>query len=312
MEHPDLIVGLNTADDAGVYRISDDTALIQTVDFFTPIVDDARTYGQVAAANALSDVYAMGGRPVTALNICAFPSEKIDAATASEILIGGPEKVREAGAVVVGGHTVEDDEPKYGLAVTGLVHPERVVTNAGARPGDRLILTKRLGTGLMTDAYRDGEIDETALQPAIDSMVALNKPSSEAMVAQRAHACTDVTGFGLLGHARELAAASKVALRFRASELLTFDLAREIARRRQGGGLRRNRLAFEPFVQVADTVQEAMRRLLFDPQTSGGLLIAVAPHRSNPLREALANGGVEAAEVGDLAAGPSGEIEVLS
>ena len=311
MEHPDLIVGLNTADDAGVYRISDDIALIQTVDFFTPIVDDAHTFGQVAAANALSDVYAMGGRPVTALNICAFPSEKIDAATASEILAGGQAKVTEAGAVVVGGHTVEDVEPKYGLAVTGLVHPDRVVTNAGAHPGDRLILTKRLGTGLMSDAYMDGEIDESALQPAIDSMVTLNKAASEAMVAQGAHACTDVTGFGLLGHAREMAAASEVGFRFRASELLTFDLARDIAEARLGGGLRRNRLAFERFTQLADAVSETTRRLLYDPQTSGGLLIAMSPDRSEPLLEALANDGVEAAEVGDVLAGPSGEIEVI-
>jgi selenide,water dikinase len=218
--------------------------------------------------------------------------------------------VSEAGAVVVGGHTVEDDEPKYGLAVTGLVHPDRVVTNAGARPGDRLVLTKRLGTGLMSDAYMDGEIDEAALQPAIDSMVQLNKTASEAMVEQEAHACTDVTGFGLLGHARELAAASEVGLRFQASQVLALDLAREIAENRQGGGLRRNRLTFEKHTRFGDAVPEATRRLLFDPQTSGGLLIALSPEREGPLLEALIARGVEATGVGEAVPGPPGEIAV--
>ena len=205
IDHPDLLVGLSTADDAGVFRVSADVALIQTVDFFTPIVDDPYLYGQVAAANSLSDVYAMGGRPITALNICGFPSDEVNPEVVAEILRGGQDKVTEAGAVLVGGHTVEDVEPKYGLAVTGMVHPDRVVTNAGAQPGDRLVLTKPLGTGLISDAYKSGEISEEEMQPAAASMVRLNDAASAQMAAHGAHACTDITGFGLLGHGREMA-----------------------------------------------------------------------------------------------------------
>ena len=181
--HPDLMVGMNTADDAGVFRISEDVALIQTVDFFTPIVDDPQAYGQIAAANSLSDVYAMGGRPITALNICGFPSDDVEPEVIAEVLRGAQEKVAESGAVLVGGHSVEDVEPKFGLSVTGVVHPDDVKTNAGARVGDRLILTKPLGTGLMSDAYQNGEIDEDALQIAVDSMVQLNRIAAEEMVA---------------------------------------------------------------------------------------------------------------------------------
>lgn len=300
--HPDLLVGLNTADDAGVFRISPDTALIQTVDFFTPIVDDPYLYGQIAAANSLSDVYAMGGRPVTALNICAFPDGEIEPEVIAKVLLGGHDKVAEAGAVVAGGHTVDDAEPKYGLAVTGVVHPDRVVTNAGARPGDRLVLTKPLGTGLMSDAYIDEEEDvgEADIREGCESMALLNASASQAMVKHGAHACTDVTGFGLIGHGMGLARASGVSLRVRASAVPFFELAMALAERRQGGGLRRNRMAYEPHVGFSGDVSEAWRRLLFDPQTSGGLLIAVAEGDAGALLTDLLAAGLRAAEIGEV------------
>lgn len=310
--HPDLLVGLNTADDAGVFRISADVALIQTVDFFPPIVDDPYVYGQIAAANALSDVYAMGGRPITALNICAFPGDEMDVDTASAILRGGQDKVTEAGAVILGGHTLDDDEPKYGLAVTGVVHPDRVATNAGARPGDALILTKPLGTGLIFDAYMDEELPEAATQPAVEAMRRLNAAAAEQMAAHGAHACTDITGFGLMGHACEMAAASGVGLRFYAGRVPYFDLALRIAGKRQGGGLWRNRLTFEPHVQMAEAVSEALRRLLFDPQTSGGLLISVPSGAADVLLQDLKAADVDAAQVGEVVADHPGEIEVVA
>ena len=311
IDHPDLPVGLSTADDAGVFRVSADVALIQTVDFFTPIVDDPYLYGQVAAANSLSDVYAMGGRPITALNICGFPSDEVNPEVVAEILRGGQDKVTEAGAVLVGGHTVEDVEPKYGLAVTGMVHPDRVVTNAGAQPGDRLVLTKPLGTGLISDAYKSGEISEEEMQPAAASMVRLNDAASAQMAAHGAHACTDITGFGLLGHGREMARGSGVGLRFWSSEIPYFDLAYRIAKKRQGGGLRRNRLTFDPFVRMAEEIPEAFRRLLFDPQTSGGLLIALPAEAAEALLLKLKVAGLETALVGETEAEHPGEIEVL-
>ena len=312
VSHPDLLVGLNTADDAGVFRISADVALIQTVDFFTPIVDDPYVYGQIAAANSLSDVYAMGGRPITALNICAFPGDAMDADTAAAILCGGQDKVTEAGAVIVGGHTVDDKEPKYGLAVTGVVHPDRVATNAGARPGDALILTKPLGTGLIFDAYMDEELPEAATQPAVEAMCRLNAAAAEQMAAHGAHACTDITGFGLMGHACEMAAASGVGLRFCAGRIPYFELALQIAEGRQGGGLRRNRLTFAPRAQMAEGVTEAFRRLLFDPQTSGGLLISAPPDAADALLRDLKAADVDAAQVGEVVVDHPGEIEVIA
>ena len=308
--HPDLMVGMNTADDAGVFRISEDVALIQTVDFFTPIVDDPNAYGQIAAANSLSDVYAMGGRPITALNICGFPSDDVAPEVIAEVLRGAQEKVAESGAVLVGGHSVEDVEPKFGLSVTGVVHPDDVKTNAGARVGDRLILTKPLGTGLMSDAYQNGEIDEDALQIAVDSMVQLNRIAAEEMVAYKAHGCTDITGFGLLGHGLEMAQASGVGFCIRASDVPRFDLALQIAEEREGGGLRRNRAARGHAVRFADDVDEALRRLFFDPQTSGGLLIALASDMADAFLGALIERGVMARDIGEVVAEHPGEIEV--
>ncbi len=305
------MVGMNTADDAGVFRISDDVALIQTVDFFTPIVDDPHQYGQIAAANSLSDVYAMGGRPVTALNICGFPSDEVAPEVIAEILRGAQEKVIESGAVLVGGHSVEDVEPKFGLSVTGIAHPDDVKTNAGARVGDLLILTKPLGTGLLSDAYQNGEISEDDLQIAIDSMVQLNRIAAELMVAHGAHGCTDITGFGLLGHGLEMARASDVGLRIRASDVPRFDLAVKIAAHREGGGLRRNRAARGHAVRFATEVDEPLRRLFFDPQTSGGLLIALAPDGADALLKSLIAKGIMARQIGEAVAEHPGKIEVV-
>jgi selenide,water dikinase len=311
VSHPDLLVGLGTADDAGVFRISPDTALIQTVDFFTPIVDDPFAYGQIAAANSLSDVYAMGGRPITALNICGFPSDDVPPEMIAEILKGAYEKVAESGAVLVGGHSVEDVEPKFGLSVTGIIHPDQVKTNAGAQIGDKLVLTKPLGTGLMSDAYQNDELSEDELQPAIEMMSQLNKVASEQMVALDAHGCTDITGFGLMGHGLEMAIASGVGFVIRSADVPLFEVAYKIAETREGGGLRRNRAARGAKVHFAESVAEPIRRLLFDPQTSGGLLIALAPEQVNTLIEGLQGVGIDAREIGDVVGDHLGEIFVV-
>lgn len=312
LKHPDLLVGRGTADDAAVFRISVDIALIQTVDFFTPILDDPYLFGQVAAANSLSDVYAMGGRPITALNIFGFPKNKLNVGMAAEILRGGQEKVIEAGATLVGGHTIDDSEPKYGLSVTGLIHPDRVLTNAAASPGDWLILTKQLGTGVIFDARMNDEISESEIRPAVESMRQLNKTASEMMVEYGAHACTDITGFGLLGHGWEMASGSGVGVRFRASDIPYLDLAFKLSEKRQGGGAQRNRAQFEPFVQIEKSVPESLRRLLFDPQTSGGLLIAVLPEPGKALLSNLKKKGLSAALVGEVVADHPGKIKVFN
>lgn len=311
VSHPDLLVGMNTADDAGVFRISPDTALIQTVDFFTPIVDDPYAFGQIAAANSLSDVYAMGGRPITALNICGFPSDDVPPEMIAEILKGAYEKVAESGALLVGGHSVEDVEPKFGLSVTGVVHPDQVTTNAGAKVGDQLILTKPLGTGLMSDAYQNDELSEDDLLPAIEVMSTLNKVASEQMVALGAQGCTDVTGFGLMGHGLEMAIASGVGFVIRASDVPVFETARKVAENREGGGLRRNRAARGAQVHFSNGIDETTQRLMFDPQTSGGLLIALAPKQANVLIKTLQDLSIDARLIGDVVAEHPGEIQVV-
>ena len=311
VSHPDLLVGLGTADDAGVFRISPDMALIQTVDFFTPIVDDPYAYGQIAAANSLSDVYAMGGRPITAMNICGFPSDEVPPKMIAEVLKGAFDKIAESGAVLVGGHSVEDVEPKFGLSVTGVVHPDLVKTNAGARVGDRLVLTKPLGTGLMSDAYQNDELSEEDLLPAIACMSQLNKVASEQMVALNASGCTDITGFGLMGHGLEMAIASGVGFVIRASEVPFFDLALKVVETREGGGLRRNRAAHGKLVHFAKGISEPVQRLMFDPQTSGGLLIALAPGQADMLIGVLKNSEIEACVIGDVVADHAGEIHVV-
>ena len=265
----DVLVGYDRSDDAGVYRISDELALVQTVDFFTPIVDDPYTFGAIAAANALSDVYAMGGRPISALSILAWPMAG-ELADLEAILRGGADKVHEAGAVVLGGHSVSDEELKFGYAVTGTVHPSRIQTNAGARVGDALVFTKRIGTGVISTALKKGFAREDDVAKSIESMLALNRPACEAMLHFDVHGCTDVSGFGLLGHAREMACGSGVTLAIERGRIRYLPGAEEYAERGAiSGGLRNNRDFVGPFVEGEP------EDILFDPQTSGGLLISL-------------------------------------
>jgi selenide, water dikinase len=271
-----VLVGFDTADDAGVYKLSAELALVQTVDFFTPIVDDPYTYGAIAAANALSDVYAMGGTPLSALSILAYPA-KGDLDALEQILKGGADKVHESGCVILGGHSVADDEVKFGYAVTGTVHPDRITTNAGARVGDTLLFTKRIGTGVITTALKREIAAEADVRAAIDSMLTLNRRACEAMLACEVHGCTDVTGFGLIGHAREMALASGVTLEIDAATVRFLPGALDYAR--QGalpGGLKNNREFASAAVEIVRDLAPEVENLLYDPQTSGGLLIALA------------------------------------
>ena len=312
-EHPDLLVGRETSDDAGVVRVREDLALVQTVDFFTPIVDDPFTYGRVAATNALSDVYAMGGRPLTALNIVCFPRKTLSLDVLRDVLRGGLETIREAGALLVGGHSVEDPELKYGLSVTGLVHPQRVVTNAGAQPGDRLILTKPIGTGVLGTALKGGMLDADAEAETVRWMTTLNRDAAEAMQEVGAHACTDVTGFGLLGHALELASASHVTIEIRAAAVPLIPEARDLAAKGLiPGGTHANRKYCERAVEVDAAVDSLTVDLLADAQTSGGLLIAVAPDRVDALHAALERRGVPHPEVGEVIAASDGRLKVVA
>src|SRR5918911_4788420 len=271
---PRIIVGRETYDDAGVFVLAEDLALVQTVDFFAPIVDDPYTFGQVAAANALSDVYAMGGTPLTALNIVGFPAGKLPLDALSEILRGGHDKVHEAGAVLIGGHTVIDDEVKFGMAVTGRADPRRLLTNAAARPGDALVLTKPIGSGILATALKRGELDAAHYRTLIDTMRALNAEASRAALAVGARCATDITGFGLLGHASHLARASGVTLRVYAAAVpLLPGVGEAIARGVTTGGTERNSSYLEPLVRWGGASPQA-RAALVDPQTSGGLLVA--------------------------------------
>jgi selenide,water dikinase len=266
-----VLVGFDTADDAGVYKLTPECALVQTVDFFTPIVDDPFTFGAIAAANALSDVYAMGGKPMSALSILAWPA-KGDLDDLAQVLKGGAEKIHEAGCTVIGGHSIADNEIKFGYAVTGTIHPDRIKTNAGARPGDALVLTKRIGTGVISTALKRGIAKESDVEASIESMLTLNRRACEAMLAFEVHGCTDVTGFGLIGHGREMALASGVTIVIdpRAVRFLpgAVDYARAGA---IPGGLKNNREFAGPCVEG----QSEFDDLLYDPQTSGGLLIAL-------------------------------------
>lgn len=275
LKDANVLVGFDTNDDAGVYRISPECALVQTTDFFTPIVDDPFTFGAIAAANALSDVYAMGGRPITALSILCYPG-KGDLDDLEAILRGGAEKMIEAGCAVLGGHSVNDEEIKFGYAVTGLIHPDRILANAGARAGDVLVFTKSIGTGVISTALKRGIARDEHVQGAVNSMLTLNKSACEAMLAAGAHGCTDVTGFGLLGHAREMALASKVTLEIDSAAIEFLPGALDYAA--QGaipGGLNNNRAFVESCVLVNSGVDPTVLQLLYDPQTSGGLLISV-------------------------------------
>jgi len=307
---PRVLVGFGTNDDAGVYKLSDDLALVQTVDFFTPIVDDPYDFGRIAATNALSDIYAMGGTPITALNIAAFPMELLGPETLARILAGGADVARAAGVALLGGHTVEDDEPKYGMAVTGTIHPARIVKNAGARAGDALVLTKPLGTGILGSSLKKDAIDATQMAECVRWMTTLNAGAAKAMVVARAHAATDVTGYGLLGHGFEMARASGVRLRIGAAQVPTYDLAREMIRAGHvPGGTRANAAEHAAFTTFADDVPADLRLLFSDAQTSGGLLIAVGPDELGALLAALDGTNALGAVIGSVEQGRGIVIE---
>jgi selenide,water dikinase len=301
---PNVLVGFDHADDAGVYQIAPDQALVQTVDFFTPVVDDPYTFGQIAATNALSDVYAMGGKPLTALALVCFP-EKADLDILERILAGGLSKMIEARCTVIGGHSIRDEETKFGYSVTGLIHPKRVLANAGARPGDALVLTKALGTGVISTAIKKGKAEPAWIDAAVQSMTTLNKRAAE-LIQQgefRIHALTDVTGFGLIGHAREMAMASNVALRFFSKDISILPGALECIRAGYiPGGLNNNRDFAECVVEYQDGVSEDVKSLLFDPQTAGGLLISVASEDSAQLTRSLKAAKVPAIQIGEVVA----------
>jgi selenide,water dikinase len=310
--HPDLLVGGETYDDAGVYRLSDELALVQTVDFFTPIVDDPRDFGRIAAANALSDVYAMGGRPVTAMNLVGFSLERLGGEVLAAILGGGAEVAAAAGVAIVGGHSIDDPEPKYGLAVTGVVHPARVVRNSTARAGDVLFLTKPVGGGALTTAAKRGTAPAAAIREGTAVMTTLNGPAAAAAQSVGPSAMTDVTGFGLLGHLHELATASGVEARVTAGAVPALAGATELlAAGAIAGGSRRNREWVEPHVEWDHAVPEPVRALLCDAMTSGGLLVAVAPARAGAMEQALRAAAPASARIGALHAGPAGRIAVV-
>jgi selenide,water dikinase len=342
-QDPNVLVGFDRADDAGVYLLTPDMALVQTVDFFTPIVDDPYVFGQIAATNALSDVYAMGGKPLTALALVCFP-EQAESNILERILAGGLSKMIEAGCTVVGGHSIRDEETKFGYSVTGVVHPQRVLANQGARPGDRLLFTKALGTGVIATAIKKGVAKQEWIDGAVRSMTTLNKAAAEVLVGQAGvgrsslalqsiaqpvaqsvghgalpnsheahelptatnsdfavHALTDVTGFGLIGHAREMALASNVSLVFESEKIPVLDGAWECIRAGHiPGGLKANREFAECLVVYDAAVPEDVRTLLFDPQTAGGLLISVAAETADGLAEALRNAGAPAVEIGEV------------
>ena len=304
---------MERAEDAGVYKLSEELAIVQTLDFFTPVVDDPYIFGQVTAANALSDVYAMGGRPLTAMNIVCFPVKTMDMSILKEILAGGMDKLREAGVILVGGHSVEDQELKYGLSITGIIHPAKVILNTGARVGDKLLLTKPLGTGIINTALKGGLADEGAVSRVIECMVTLNRKASELMMEVDVHACTDVTGFGLLGHACEMIEGTDVAMVIHSDRVPFFPEAKELAE--MGlvpGGLHRNREFRINMVEIDPQVPDYMADILFDPQTSGGLLISVPGQEADVLLQRMHEEGIEeAALIGEITAEPKGKITVI-
>jgi selenide,water dikinase len=297
-EHPDMLVGTETSDDAGVFRLRPDLAIVNTVDFFTPIVDDPYTFGQIAAANALSDIFAMGAVPTTALNIVAFPKSTLSLDVLAAVLQGGAERVRVAGAVVIGGHSIIDEELKYGIAVTGTVHPDRIVRNVGVRDGDALILTKALGTGIITTGLKQGKASKASVRAAIASMIELNKAAASTMRRFRVHACSDVTGFSLLGHSHEMASGSDVTIVLEARKMPLLPGARRLVE--QGcvtGGCRRNRDYLKDKTAIDPSVPGSLAEIALDPQTSGGLLIALSKKDAPALLRKLHANGVERATI---------------
>ena len=306
---PNLIVGFETGDDAGVYRLSDDLALVQSVDYITPVVDDPHLFGQIAAANALSDVYAMGGRPLTAMNLCNFPARDIDLADLRRILEGGYSKIVEAGATLVGGHTVRDDELKYGLSVTGLIDPRRVLTNTGARPRDHLVLTKPLGTGVLITGHRRGLTSEEVMSEAVGWMTTLNRVSCETMLEFEAHACTDITGFVFAGHALGMARGSGVTLRVRFDDLPRYAASLDLIGRGVSTSVTAANLQVtHGRLHLSGRFAEEESWLLVDPQTSGGLLISLPPDQAGALVARLRErGNPIAAVVGEVLLPVAGE-----
>ena len=311
MQHPDLLVGTETGDDAAVYRMNDHTALILTVDFFTPITDDPFDYGAIAAANSLSDVYAMGGRPLLALNVVGFPAD-LAKDMLGEVLRGGYAKAAEADCLIVGGHTTDDAEPKYGLSVVGVVEPGKQVTNAGARPGDFLVLTKALGTGIITTGAKQGVTPAEVMKAAVDIMATLNRAASEAMLKVGVNACTDVTGFGLLGHLRGMVRGSEVAAKVHFDQVPVLPGTWELLERGVvPGGTHRNLQSVADSIRWHDGFTEQQQLLVCDAQTSGGLLISVPGARLESLLSELESAGVPVRSViGEIIEGSPGEIQV--
>jgi selenide,water dikinase len=304
---PNLLVGISTGDDAGVYRINDDLAIVSTVDFFTPVVDDPFTYGQIAAANAMSDVYAMGGRPITALNVVCWPQSGLPREMLNEILRGGSQKAKEGGVLVVGGHSVGDEEVKYGMAITGVIDPKRVIRNVGAKVGDALVLTKPLGTGTLLTAFKRDRLAREHYDSAVATMLQLNARAAEVMLKYQVHAATDITGFGLTGHASKMADGSGVTIVFEESDLPLLPGAIECCR--DGfipGGATRNRDFYGPRVKTSEEVSDEMSAMAFDPQTSGGLLIAVPADDATSMVAELHRAGVSEACVVGRVTDPSG------
>ena len=298
--HPEVLVGIATGDDAGVYLLRDDLAIVNTVDFFTPVVDDPFTYGQIAAANALSDVYAMGGTPKTALNIVCWPQSGLPSAMLGEILRGGSEKAREAGVAIVGGHSVADEEVKYGMAVTGVIDPRRIIRNVGARAGDALLLSKPIGTGMLMTALKRGQLPKDQYDAAVRWMCELNAATALAMLKYDVHAATDITGFGLIGHASKMADGSGVTLIFEESDLpLLQGVLEQVRAGMIPGGGKRNQEYYGPHVKISDEVSDEMVTVAFDPQTSGGLLMSVPKSESIAMLADLHEAGcADAAIVG--------------
>lgn len=310
--NPKVLVGIETADDAGVYQLSDDLAIVQTLDFITPIVDDPYTFGAIAAANSISDIYAMGGTPITALNIVGYPMAEVEPNLVAMILQGGYDKLTEAGVAVIGGHTVDNPALIYGLAATGIVHPLKVVTNSGAKPGDLLVLTKPLGIGAINHGIKQDKTPSEVVSKAIEVMTTLNKAASEAMLEVGVNACTDVTGFGLLGHLREMLIASKVGAKVFASKVPLIKGTLELIEQKVfPGGARTNKRFVDTFTHWHDDVPETMRIAFCDPQTSGGLLISVPKEKVDYLMEAMEDHGVKwTAIIGEIVAKPVGEVFV--
>lgn len=308
-----MLNGFKHGEDAAIYRLTDELAMVQSVDYITPVVDDPYAFGAIAAANALSDLYAMGARPALALNLVGYPVKSLPLSILEEILRGGADKMVEAGASLIGGHSIDDHEPKYGLAVTGLVHPDRVVRNAGARSGDQLVLTKPLGLGIITTGIDRGLADEATIKRAVAVMTTLNAAAAKAMLATGVHAATDITGFGLLGHLHEMLTASGVAAQIELRAVPVLDKARELAVANCiPDGSHNNFRYLGSFVTWDETIERPARMVLCDAQTSGGLLLAVPPEKVDPLLAALAQTPTPGALIGEITAEPKGQIQVTA